>query len=271
MLGYQFIHYEGYARKPSRNRKKQAAISIANEAERLEGYCPHVKEPHTFIKLFGVTPTQAVKLAEDRASQGRDKLGRKVRCDAQIMLAGVASYPQKAKESSPRDPEFRRWLKLNHDFLKKTWGDEYVSSVLHVDEEYLHIHFYIVPNLGDRKEFNISTVHHGVRARDEFKSLSLKEKNNKYKNAMRNFQDRYYKEVGVPTGLTRIGPRSRRLTRREWVYEKNNANLIRNERAKLALVEFERDRFRNELIMIKDNNKNKAYMESDVYGKAIFE
>ncbi len=256
MSGYQFIHYEGYARVPSRNNKKQSARSIAYEAERVDGYCPHVQKPQSYIKLYGVSPIEAVNIAEERAERGTDTLGRKVRRDAQIILSGVASYPIKSSVCHLKDRNFTNWLKLNHDFLKNTWGDNYISSVLHIDEEYFHIHFYVVPNVDENGFFNIDTVHHGVKARDSIKNIPLKEKNRSYKKAMTGFQDSYYESVGIPCGLTRLGASSRRLTRKEWMQEKNKSKLLMHQQAKFKLIEMENQRLKT--INISNNKKYKG-------------
>lgn len=141
MEGYQFIHIETYSRTPSRNGKKQSAFSIAKEAERVLGFCPHVKSPKRYVKLYGVTPQEAVEIAEQRASAGRDSRGRKIRKDGQIILSGVASCPVKSRDFRANDPELRDWISKNHEFLQREWGENYISSILHLDEEYIHIHF----------------------------------------------------------------------------------------------------------------------------------
>ncbi|HCH1566058.1 TPA: hypothetical protein N2907_001686 [Vibrio parahaemolyticus] len=248
MLGYQFVHYEGYAREPSRNNKKQSARSVALEAERAEGYCSHVYKPQSYIQLYGVSPSKAVEIAEDRAKKGTDTLGRKIRRDAQIIIAGVASYPIRASICNIKDKGFVEWLNLNHRFLKETWGSRYISNVLHIDEEYFHIHFYIVPELDENGFFNVSQIHHGISSRDRIKDRPLKEKNRAYKMAMIEFQNSYYEAVGIPTGLTRLGASSRRLTRKEWMQEKNQSMLIKQNYAKNKLIEIENSRLRKKIM-----------------------
>lgn len=219
-MGYQFIHIETYARIASRNKKKQSATAVAYECERTEKAFPHIKHPCTPSILFGVKPTDAVRLAEENASIGKDKMGRKIRKDAQIILAGVASYPTPTVDLSYSTRGFKTWLKLTHEFLKEKYGAQYKSLVLHLDEPFPHVHFYVVPDLDD-SVLSISSVHEGVKAREELpKGSSAKEKMRAYKTAMRCFQDEYFTKVGAQCGLTRDGPRRRRLTRQEWQYEK---------------------------------------------------
>ncbi|HHG3282639.1 TPA: plasmid recombination protein [Vibrio parahaemolyticus] len=222
-MGYQFIHIETYARISSRNNKKQSAKSIAEECERKPHACPHIKHSKPYKLLYGHKPSDVVKKAETQAEKAKDKLGRKLRKDAQILLAGVVSYPTPLTEFDPSCRKFRKWLELNHQFLKKKYGTRYKSLVLHTDENegFPHCHFYVVPDLDNSNHLNIGTVHQGIEARDKLRSPSAKEKLRAYKSAMREYQDEYQRQVGIHCGLTRIGPRKRRLTRQEWTLEKS--------------------------------------------------
>ncbi|TOO77504.1 plasmid recombination protein, partial [Vibrio parahaemolyticus] len=216
-MGYQFIHIETYAKVSSRNNKKQSAKAVAQECERELHACPHIKHPKPYKLLYGNKPSDVVRQAENQAQKAKDRLGRKLRKDAQILLAGVVSYPTPLAEFDPNCRNFRRWLELNHKFLKKKYGTRYKSLVLHTDENdgFPHCHFYVVPDLDSSNHLKIGTVHQGIEARDKLKTSSAKEKLRAYKIAMREYQDEYQEHVGSLCGLTRIGPRKRRLTRQE--------------------------------------------------------
>lgn len=222
-MSYQFIHIETYAKVSSRNNKKQSAKAVAQECERELHACPHIKHPKPYKLLYGNKPSDVVRQAENQAQKAQDRLGRKLRKDAQILLAGVVSYPTPLAEFDPNCRNFRRWLELNHQFLKKKYGTRYKSLVLHTDENdgFPHCHFYVVPDLDSSNHLQIGTVHQGIEARDKLKTSSAKEKLRAYKSAMREYQDEYQRKVGIHCGLTRIGPRKRRLTRQEWALEKN--------------------------------------------------
>ncbi|TOZ83278.1 plasmid recombination protein [Vibrio parahaemolyticus] len=225
-MGYQFIHIETYGKESSRTNKKQSAQAIAAECERLEFDCLHVETPLPPINIFGCRPSEAVKFAENQASVATDSIGRKLRKDAQIILAGVVSYPIPVADLDPQSPKFKRWLILNHNFLKQKYGSQYKSLELHRDETYPHCHFIVVPALDSNSRMNIGDVHQGIYARDNCNSTSAKQKIRAYKEAMRQFQDEYYQKVAREVGLTRSGPRKRRLSRKEWMTEKSTAKLI---------------------------------------------
>lgn len=126
------------------------------------------------------------------------------------------------KDLDLNSKHFRNWLNLNHQFLKKKYGSQYKSLVFHADERFPHCHFYVVPDLTGNRHLDIGAIHEGVQARAKLKASSTaKEKMRAYKKAMRQFQEEYYDSVGLPCGLTKEGPRKRRLTRQEWQLEKN--------------------------------------------------
>lgn len=226
-MGFQFTHIEAYSDKPSkRGKKKSSAFSIVKEAERHPDSCPHISEPRPPKLMFGCMPSKALEIALDNASKGTDRKGRKVRKDALKLLAGVCSYPIPTADLHPDDPNLKKWLKLNHKFLLDTFGDNYRSCILHHDEKFIHIHFYIVPPVDENGVFSISSVHPGIRARDTVGGTKISKKNIAYKNAMRRYQDDYYEFVGKPCGLTRIGANRRRLTRSEWRNEQEHAQRL---------------------------------------------
>jgi hypothetical protein len=65
MAGYQFAHLDGYGRRGGKSKagRVMSAQDIADEAERKPGAHDHVSEPRMPVQHFGVTPSEAVKLA----------------------------------------------------------------------------------------------------------------------------------------------------------------------------------------------------------------
>ena len=94
---FQFIRAEVYARRASTNPKSKSAYNIDDiigEALRDEGHCPHVEKPEPPRYLFGSEAgTRAILgRVKENALQYRDPVGRKMREDAAVLLAGVASF-----------------------------------------------------------------------------------------------------------------------------------------------------------------------------------
>ncbi len=182
----------------------------------------------------------AVSIAENRASKATDAIGRKLRKDALILGSGVASYPARTSEISWDDPGLQNWVALTHQYLLNKYGEQYVSLVAHGDEEWWHLHYIVLPDIDKQHRLDIASIHEGVKARNNIKSGSAKEKMRAYKAAMRDFQTEYYEHVSIKIGLTRDGPKRRRLSRKEWMIEKDAAKRLassieKNKRIKKSL------------------------------------
>lgn len=219
-MGYQFIHLEAYARVAGKDKAGGHTIkTIVEEADRVEGNFPHVAEAETPIVRYGVSAQEAGQLANNWAEQSIDSSARKLRKDGLCLLAGVISYPA----------EYDNWEEYrdkSEQWLKNKYGDCLKSIIEHTDETNPHIHFYVVQELG--KRFDL--LHDGRNASAQAKSEGkLKGAQNlAYKEAMRVFQDEFSEQVAMSCGLTRIGPKKRRLSRAAWQHEKQQAQFFSN-------------------------------------------
>ncbi|RBP84251.1 hypothetical protein EBI01_05595 [Marinomonas rhizomae] len=228
MEGYQFIHVEAYSRVSSKNNKRQSARNVINEAIRAPEASSHISNIKPPILVFGQSPEKTLELSESQAVIAKDSIGRKLRKDGLVMVAGVASYPARTDEISFENENLQHWLKLTIEFLSKKYGEQLKSVVVHSDEPFWHCHFYLVPKLDVNNSLDIGLVHDGIAARNTVSSQSAKIKLRAYSDAMRAFQDAYYTNVGIPCGLTRDGPRRRRLTRKEWKVEQEASKRLAN-------------------------------------------
>ena len=66
-----------------------------------------------------------------RSKDGKEK---KIRNDANILVAGVFSYPDPT--AKPGDPAFDKWLDLSMKFVAEEYGAQLHTAVLHLDEEF---------------------------------------------------------------------------------------------------------------------------------------
>jgi hypothetical protein len=240
-MPYQFGHVEAYAR--TAGKRKAGAHSLATivaEAERQAGACPHIEDPKPPEILFGLTPSQAAVRAAAWAEASKDAKGQKLRKDGLCMAAGVITLP-KAMED--------RWEKYKKDclrWLQRHYGRRLLSVVEHVDEANPHLHFFCVPLKGER----FDVLHDGQRAAREVdpdrgnRSRSREESVLKraaaraaYKTAMREWQDKLYNDVSKRYGLTRIGPKKRRLSRAGWKAEQEQLEALAAREAALEAKE----------------------------------
>jgi len=226
-MSAQFIHIETYARhsktwtgKDKAGKAKggttRSIQNIVDEAIRKPNNCPHIAEPIKPIILYGNSPEDIPTLCNYYATTVKTKSGQKLRPDALVCIAGVVSVGE---------PDRNKWEKVKHDsikYLKDKYGERLKSVIEHKDEAFPHIHFYVIPKDGEKLE----DIHEGLKARnkarDEKKPTGTQ--NRDYIAAMKTFQDDYNLAVGIPNGLTRIGPARRRLTREAWKAETTAAN-----------------------------------------------
>jgi len=226
---YQFIHIETYALKASSKIKpnpkkggetkvKFSASQIIDEALREVNACPHVDNPMPPKFVFGSENDMRnlIPRINDAVLRFKNPDGRKLRSDAHVLLAGVASYP---RESEQEDPQaYQRWRSSTVDFLKQKYGDHLAVVVEHQDEGHPHLHFYCI----NEQCPNIKLIHDGHAAAAAHPPLS-KDATLAYKSAMREFQNDYYQKVGVQMGLARTGPGRKRLSRSAWMAQKAEA------------------------------------------------
>lgn len=221
-MGPQFVHVDVYARKVAKGKKTaRTAREIVSEAVREENHIHHLDEPQDPVLLFGEQPDTVLDAAEAAVEGEKDALGRKIRTDRPVLLAGAASFPLRWEEidDDKKKADYDKWVDLTLGFLKQEYGQNLMSVLEHTDEDRPHVHFYAVaPKVSETKE-----LHPGHA---EAKGLQGAEAMGAYKRGCREFQDRFWLSVGLPVGLTREGPKRNRLTRGEWKDQKAKAQLV---------------------------------------------
>lgn len=232
---YQFLKIEGYAREGAHKRnsryRRSSIGDIVAELVRAPHACSHVATPQPPLILLGCDPSEIPAMACELASSACNKLGHALRCDSPVALFGVATWPVPCATLDIDPAERKKYLAWRGDvigLLKGIWGANLVCVAEHTDEPYPHVHFCVMPQLPPDRRLTIADVHpgHGA-ARDASKAGSnRKEQKQAYKAAMADLQDRYYLEVGAKYGLTRLGPRRQRLTRKEWSDQKRQAQAL---------------------------------------------
>lgn len=251
---YQFIHIETYARKastkkkPTNNKfakaknggseslssaqrtthntpdshgsghdaptKPRATVSgVIGEVMRDIGYCSHVDDPQAPTFLYGDVDT--LRSIPERievnieAFQKKHGTRNKLRADAHVLLAGTMSFPRELEAKDPA--RYGDWKSRSLKFLKNKYGDDLQCVIEHQDEDHPHLHFYVM----SAEHVNAKELHDGYIAASSCKAMT-NEANEKYNDAMRDFQSAYYDEVGHACGLLRDGPKRKRQPRNEY-------------------------------------------------------
>ena len=231
LMAYQFVHIEVYSRRGSKGR---SVDYVLDEADRRPGAHPHVLQPRPPTVIHGATIEQVRAMHHDRAGKARQSLAngktRAIRQDQNTLLTVVLSHP--ALTAELQDPgkaaDVGLWQERNVAWLQAQFGDRLVSVIRHDDESHPHLHAYVLP---DDPAMKATAMHPGYAAKaaamgDRTGKEANKEGDRAYRDAMRSWQDQYWAEVGLPCGLTRIGPGRRRLDRKAWRAEKQAAEAV---------------------------------------------
>lgn len=215
----QFLHIESYSRAGSKLKTGSHSLrTIVNEAVREFHSTPHIEKPQAPKYIYGKPLESLEERCEEWADSLSNETGRKTRKDALCLLAGVMSAPAEIEPAA--------WEKLRSDtvdWLQGKYGERLHAVIEHTDEANPHLHFYVVPNPGEK----FDQVHDGKRAVAEVKNELKGVQNKAYRAAMRGMQDDFHAEVGMPNGMLRYGPRRRRLTRDEWKQEREQGKALK--------------------------------------------
>jgi Plasmid recombination enzyme len=215
----QFIRLEAY-------NCTRATANLA-EAAREPEFCKHVRQVSEPWWLTG--SQQEVSFAIEaymakpvpiRYPNGKVDM-RKQRRDHRCLVAGVASWPGSVEDVRQGSIEQRKllseWLQRTRDWLHEQFGKNLIAVVVHLDESHPHLHFFVV---GDANK-----THPGLRARytDGIRLECKKEKDRRYRKAMKQFLDDHHREVSSRFDIarkTQVGSTCR-ITNRGLAYRIN--------------------------------------------------
>lgn len=247
-MSYQFVHMEVYSRK---GRDGRGVDFVLAEAARRPDASLHVQNPIAPELVFGVGVDDVRRLHDERAATAKATLAsgkqRAIRQDQNTLVTIVASHPA-TMDSLGSNPsladEVKAWEGRTVAWLHKQYGAALVSVVRHVDESHPHVHAFILPEAPDLRagslhpgqEAKRRVVSGGTADSEDGKAVN-RQADVAYRAAMRDWQDSYWQAVGLPCGLTRLGPGRRRLTRDEWHAERTQAQAVRQAQDCAALIE----------------------------------
>jgi hypothetical protein len=250
MSGPQFAHIQTWSRKP--NKAGQSIDHVIAEANRDPEFSMHVENPAPPRVLLGNPATFAADHAAHVAARSTiaimadgSQKSRAIRTDRHTMASIVMSYPvpRSAIVTDEAKAKLAAWEQRNLDWLRTKYGGQLRVALAHDDENHPHLHAWLLP---DDPGADATTLHPGKIAKKEVEARAKAENvenqeavklgNRALKAAMTVWQDEYHAAVGVPEGLTRSGPKRRRLSREQWQAEKATAKAHKTalERAEAA-------------------------------------
>lgn len=252
-MGYQFLHYDGYGMTVSKKavsiaggkgkaggrRQAKSLLTVRDicaEAMREDGAHPHVEAPAPPRLLAGVPLPQVEAEVAQIAAASKDSAGRKLRKDAQVMLAGVVSFPTPRAEANPATVQ--AWERRTVDWLRERWGDRLRCVLAHDDEAHPHLHFYVTAAPTPEGRYSLESVcpARAAQAAAKRAGADLGEQRAAFGGAMAAMQDDYHAAVASDFGLLRTGPRRERLSRAEYRERQRAAEQIAEQRAEARMA-----------------------------------
>jgi vacuolar-type H+-ATPase subunit H len=238
-MGTQFINVAMYGKAASKAKatatgtRSFSASDIAAEQMRVDGHTGHVDLPQPPEIIFGIDPRVAVNAAiasfdgepKSIVQTAKGPRERGVRADTPIVLAGVVSWPDSVEvltNDEDRRALFEEWKAQNLLWLRKRYGRDLRSVVLHQDESHPHLHFTVASD----RAIETRTKHDPSHGTGSAKGA---------REALRAFQDDYYAGVSIKCGLARVGPKRQRVaSRADWLMQKKNNEILAREWQKLG-------------------------------------
>ncbi|WP_334067648.1 hypothetical protein [Nereida ignava] len=237
-MGPQFAHMQAFSIKP--NRQGNSIEQVLAEAIRDAKFSTHIDDPKPPTMIYGVDLPTLKTLHDEMLDQRKVEVKMKgkvryraIRKDRNTLMTVISSFPVRIDDldkdgTGETRRMYEKWKKLNTDHLKDLFGAKLKTVIEHTDEEYPHLHAYILPD--DDPGAFANALHPGEVAKADAakkaKSEGLtgeainKVANKGYQTAMSGWQDDFYDAVGAPCALTRDGPKRTRKTRARWQAEK---------------------------------------------------
>lgn len=228
----QFVHIEVYAKTPRKikqtkidvenriQRKNHSINDIVAECERRKGYCDHIENIQEPILVAGVWPSEVEKDINNKIKLCSEmQITGKYREDTPVLLAGVMSYPISNKSFEDQgkiaidDDVFSNWINESVIFLEKRFDKKLKSIVLHLDEEYPHIHFYCNEEITKENKLSLKKIHPGYLLQEE---LGRRNQETKLE-GLKRFSNDYYESVSINFGHERTLGKRERLSRKEYL------------------------------------------------------
>jgi hypothetical protein len=221
-----------------------SALDLLCEAMRVDGHIPHVKNPKIPRILYACSdeirenPLKVADLADAWARSVKAVTGRAHQRNSPVMAGVVFSLP---KEMIDEWPAFRD---ASVKWMKEKYGERLKLVIEHQDEENPHAHCFLLSNFGidaDGKPFSepFGAVHEGYAESRSARRKAIEKSGNNavtkkgkgytkgantksaFKDAMKDYQDKFYYDVARHFNLTRLGPRMKKLSHAEAVRQRD--------------------------------------------------
>lgn len=247
-MGFQFAHIETYYRTGGRNGKLNIA-EIISEARRSPEASLHVENPKNPVPVYGCGFDELmhrhdtmIEQAHETLANGKKRAVRKDTCSLFTCVLSHPATPEECRSDLDIKVAVEGWAKDSVKWLRRDLearGGTLETVIMHIDESHVHLHAYGLHFSGHADRLHPGKVAKKIAVEAAVEDGLEKKAANAigdkaYVTAMRSWQDSYSEKVGLPHGLTRLGPARRRLSRAEWMTEKAAAKGVQQAKAMAA-------------------------------------
>jgi hypothetical protein len=217
----EFMHIETFGRSPRQvDGKCWSFAEVLGEAAQAQVAVAGFAEARPPELFFGAAPQSLAAEAQRLATTAVDLAGRKLRGDAPILVAGVASFPVERQifDRNPIEQDvYGFWGTRVISWLQDTFGMSLKCVVERQEEHRLRLQFFALPSLTDELRLDWRRAHPGLAAkrRAEQAGANKQQQEREYRLAMRRLEDQFQERVLDGLGRDRFGPMGRRVARRE--------------------------------------------------------
>jgi hypothetical protein len=222
----QYLNLMTFGVEPKKGAPSHLCIEgITREAVRAQGAAKHVSGLPKVYLIEGEDPIAVGQEAIRQAGMALDFRGRRLRRNGTALVAAVASYPVSISQLGAhpeKEEQLHKWVDQTVAWARKRWGRQVRSVVLHTDEEYPHLHLFLVPELLASNRLDVAAIHPGIAARDAVQRAghSTSQQTSAYIEAMKALQSDFHDAVSAGFGHARKGDGRKRMSRTQIMIDR---------------------------------------------------
>jgi hypothetical protein len=222
----QYLNLMTVGVEPRKNAPAHLCITgVTREAARARGAAKHIVGRPSAYLIDGDDPVAVGQEAVSNAKQAFDHQGRRLRKNGTALVSAVVSYPVPMREIAAhpeKEEQLHKWVDHAIAWARQCWGRLLRSVVLHTDEEYPHLHLFVVPELLSTNRLDVWAIHPGIAARDAVQRAGHRTgaQTKAYIAAMKALQSEFHGAVSVHFGHERVGDGRKRRGRTQVMIDR---------------------------------------------------
>jgi hypothetical protein len=222
----QYLNLMTFGIRPKKGAPSHLCIEgVTREAARVRGATKHIPGLPRVYLIEGEDPVVVGQEAILQAGSAFDFRGRRLRKNGAALVAAVVSYPVSMQDIGAypeKEEQLHKWVDQTVAWARQLWGRQIKSVVLHTDEEYPHLHLFVVPELLPSNRLDVWAIHPGIAARDAAQRAghSTSAQTRAYIAAMKDLQSEFHGAVSANFGHARKGNGRKRMDRTQVMIDR---------------------------------------------------